>query len=68
MITFAPMGKVKIKIDRESGRSLTDQLVDGLREAVRLGRWKVGEPIDLLADGLDGWETIGNRKSLVNRN
>ena len=37
------MGKVKIEIDRESGRSLTDQLVDGLREAVRLGRWKEGE-------------------------
>ena len=37
------MGKVKIKIDRASGRSLTDQLADGLRTAVRLGRWKAGE-------------------------
>ena len=37
------MGEVKIAIDRESGRSLADQLADGLREAVRLGRWKAGE-------------------------
>ena len=37
------MGKVKILIDRASGRSLTDQLADGLRTAVRLGRWKEGE-------------------------
>ena len=43
LITFALMGKVKISIDRGSRRSLTDQLVDGLREAVRLGRWKTGE-------------------------
>ena len=43
LIPFAPMGKVKIEIDRANGRSLTDQLVDGLREAVRLGRWKEGE-------------------------
>ena len=43
LIPFAPMGKVKIKIDRASGRYLTDQLVDGLREAVRLSRWKEGE-------------------------
>ena len=43
MILFALMGKVKIDIDRRSGRSLTDQLVDGLRAAVRLGRWKEGE-------------------------
>ena len=39
------MGEVKIAIDRESGRSLTDQLVDGLRAAVRLGKWKAGERI-----------------------
>ncbi len=37
------MAEVKIVIDRESRRSLTDQLVDGLRAAVRLGRWKTGE-------------------------
>ena len=37
------MAEVKISIDRESGRSLTDQLADGLRTAVRLGRWKAGE-------------------------
>ena len=30
-------------IDRGCGRSLTDQLVDALRVAVRLGRWKEGE-------------------------
>ena len=43
LIPCAPMGEVKIAIDRESGRSLADQLADGLREAVRLGRWKAGE-------------------------
>ena len=37
------MRKAKIVIDRECGRSLTDQLVDGLRSAVRLGWWKTGE-------------------------
>lgn len=37
------MADIKIVIDRESRRSLTDQLVDGLRAAVRLGRWKAGE-------------------------
>ena len=37
------MGKVKMDIDRGCGRSLTDQLVDALRVAVRLGRWKEGE-------------------------
>ena len=37
------MAKAKISIDRESGRSLTDQIVDELRAAVRFGRWKAGE-------------------------
>ena len=43
MISFAPMAKAKISIDRESGRSLTDQIVDELRAAVRFGRWKAGD-------------------------
>ena len=30
-------------IDRDSGLSLTDQLADCLRSAIRLGRWKVGD-------------------------
>ena len=34
---------MKISVDRESGRSLTDQIVDELRAAVRSGRWKAGE-------------------------
>ena len=42
MISFTLMAEVKISIDRESGHSLTDQLADGLRTAVRLGRWKAG--------------------------
>jgi len=39
------MGEPKIVIDRECGRSLTDQLVDGLRSAIRIGKWKGGERI-----------------------
>ena len=35
-----------------------------LPPAPDLGKLAFGEPIDLLANGLDGWETIGDRKSL----
>ena len=35
-----------------------------LPPAPDLGKLTFGEPVDLLADGLDGWETIGDRKSL----
>ena len=44
------MAGVKISIDRESRRSLTDQLADGLRAAVRLGKWKVGDRIPTRAE------------------
>ena len=35
-----------------------------LPPAPDLGKLVFGEPIDLLADGLDGWETIGDRTNL----
>ena len=34
-----------------------------LPPAPDLGKLTFGEPIDLLADGLDGWESMGDRKS-----
>ena len=35
-----------------------------LPPAPNLGKLTFGKPIDLLADGLDGWETIGDRTNL----
>lgn len=32
-----------ITIDRDSGRTLTDQLADSLRSAIRLGKWMAGD-------------------------
>ena len=37
------MNGIGISIDRNNGRSLTDQLADGLRSNIRFGRWKNGE-------------------------
>ena len=39
------MGKLGIKIDRASSRTLTDQLTDGLRMAIRIGNLKDGETL-----------------------
>ena len=39
------MGKLGIKIDRASSRTLTDQLTDGLRTAIRIGNLKDGETL-----------------------
>ena len=44
------MGDIGIAIVRDSGQSLTDQLVDGLRSAIRLGRWKGGERLPTRAE------------------
>lgn len=44
------MHDIGIAIDRDSGQSLTDQLVDGLRSAIRLGRWKGGDRIPTRAE------------------
>ncbi|MBR2839062.1 MAG: GntR family transcriptional regulator [Kiritimatiellae bacterium] len=44
------MHGIGIAIDRDSGQSLTDQLVDGLRSAIRLGRWKGGDRIPTRAE------------------
>ena len=37
------MKGIGISIDRESGQSLTDQLANGLRSSIRMGRWKHGD-------------------------
>ena len=43
LIKFVAMNGIGISIDRNNGRSLTDQLADGLRSNIRFGRWKNGE-------------------------
>ena len=43
MIPSGAMKGIGISIDRESGQSLTDQLANGLRSSIRMGRWKHGD-------------------------
>ena len=45
LVELRQMGKLGIKIDRASSRTLTDQLTDGLRTAIRIGNLKDGETL-----------------------
>ena len=44
------MSGIGIAINRDSRQPLTDQLADGLRSAIRLGRWKGGDRIPTRAE------------------